>query len=263
MKAIVAIDEATDFTPIQIACMSHLSHPRYNSVTLCGDIMQQMNNRGMTAWDDYKALFSKTEIHNLYKSYRQTPTLLNLASELYKNRYGRSPEFIAAAPSIGKDPIPLIYSNPDFEEKIDWIAKRIEELYVLYERIIPNIAIFVRDESSLVSIADSLNKHERMIDNNIVAMACRDGRDIGSAEKVRIFNIEYIKGMEFESVFFIDVDTYSAHDEHILDKLVYVGISRATYYLAITLMNKMPDILKPIEHLFREGGWLDDNDSDY
>lgn len=69
--------------------------------------------------------------------------------------------------------------------------------------------------------------------------------------------------MEFESVFFIDIDDYENGSIKILDKLIYVGVSRATYYLAITLKKDFPKILKPIKHLFKNGSWGKSEESDY
>jgi hypothetical protein len=69
--------------------------------------------------------------------------------------------------------------------------------------------------------------------------------------------------MEFESVFFIDVDDYDENEIKILDKLIYVGLSRATYYLAITLNTDFPHLLQPIKDSFYDGNWSKDLESDY
>lgn len=263
MKGLVAIDEATDFTPVQIACMYHLSRPRLNSVIMAGDIMQQMNLNGISEWEDIQLLLPETQISGLFKSYRQTPRLLNLAIKLYENRYSATPGFYASEKDNENDPPPLVYINVNFDDKINWIAGRIAELYTVYENVIPNIAVFVKNDEEIQSIAQALNDNETLINHAIKVKACIGEGEIGSSEFVRVFNINLIKGMEFESVFFLDVDDYDESNQDILDKLIYVGISRATYYLAITLKNAFPARLQPIEQYFIEGSWSKDIDSDY
>lgn len=263
MKGLVAVDEATDFTASQIACMYYLSRPRLNSITLCGDVMQQMNEQGIDNWENLEFILPQMEISSLVKSYRQTPRLLDLAIKLYKNRFGIEPKFYAAEKANEDDPYPLVCIDENFDNKMDWIAKRIVELFTVYENVIPNIAIFVKNNQSILDLADALNNNELLLNHAIKVKPCIGEGEIGSAEFVRVFNINLIKGMEFESVFFIDVDDYDENEIKILDKLIYVGLSRATYYLAITLKKDFPYLLQPIKDSFYDGNWSKDLESDY
>jgi superfamily I DNA/RNA helicase len=264
MKGLVAIDEATDFTPAQIGCMFLLSRPRLNSLTLSGDLMQQMNGNGIDSWEDLKELLPGLEIKSLAKSYRQTPKLLNLATALYKNRFNNEPGFYAAQKDDKDDPEALVFISPDFDAKVNWVAQRIAELYHIYEKIIPNIAIFVRNNDQIEKLTKALNDNEILIRNMIHVKGCVGEGEIGSAEFIRIFNINLIKGMEFETVFFMDVDEYGRDEMEMLDKLIYVGVSRATYYLAITLNDSFPERLAPVKHLLVENGtWSTELESDY
>ncbi|RYE57165.1 MAG: hypothetical protein EOP48_06410, partial [Sphingobacteriales bacterium] len=263
MKGIVAVDEATDFTPVQLACMYNLSRPRLNALTLSGDLMQQMDSRGIDNWFDLEALLPGVQIKSLYKSYRQTPKLLELATRLFENRYGEHPGFEAAEQRDENDPDPLLYIQDDFDAKINWVAHRIGELYNIYGGIIPNIAIFVQSDSEIQKVASALNETAVLEQNHIKAKPCIGEGEIGSAEFVRVFNINLIKGMEFEAVFFMDVDQYNEAEMAMLDKLIYVGVSRATYYLAITLNATYPERLLPIQDLLKESDWNRDAYSDY
>jgi len=264
MKGLVAVDEATDFEPIQIAAMYMLSRPRLNSFTLTGDLMQQMNERGLVNWNDLNEILPGLEIKSLVKSYRQTPKLLKLASALYKNRYGEEPGFFSAEEDDADDPDPLYIMESDFKKKIDWVSERIAELYTNYDRVIPNIAIFVRDNDLILPITDALNDTHTFTRYSIQAKACLGEGEIGSVEFVRVFNINLIKGMEFEAVFFMDIDEYPSREMDIMDKLIYVGISRATYYLAVTLSHQFPDRLLPVKDLLVENSnWSGDVVSDY
>lgn len=263
MKGLVAIDEATDFTPVQINCMYHLSRPRLNTVLMAGDIMQQMNPAGINAWSEIESLLPNTEIAVLYKSFRQTGRLLNLAIKLYEARYRERPKFYASESENENDPAPLVYINENFDDKINWIAERILELHDVYENTIPNIAVFVKDNATIELVAQALNDNQSLLNKDLKVKGCVGEGEIGSAEFVRVFNINLIKGMEFETVFFFDVDDYDNSNQEILDKLIYVGVSRATYYLAITLKKEYPERLKPIASCFMEGTWSKNIISDY
>jgi len=263
IKGLVAVDEASDFSITQLACMYNLSLPNLNSFILAGDMMQQMNLSGISNWSDIKDLLPNVEIDELNVSYRQTKRLLDVASALHKSRFGTQPEFVASEPDNAFDPPPLVYTSASFAEKVNWIASRILELYKIYDGVIPNIALFVKDADAIRAYADALNNHNVLYDHQIAVKGCIGEGEIGSSEYVRVFNISLIKGMEFESVFFIDVDEYEDASMAILDKLIYVGVSRATYYLAITLKDHFPKILYPIKDQFVAGDWSKEIDSDY
>ena len=82
-KAVIGIDEATDFSLIDLLCMSSLNHPKFSSVTLSGDLMQKVTGNGINSWADYQKLNKGTEIRDLEVSYRQSQTLLNLAQAIF------------------------------------------------------------------------------------------------------------------------------------------------------------------------------------
>lgn len=51
---------------------------------------------------------------------------------------------------------------------------------------------------------------------------------------VRVFDIQHIKGMEFEAVFFVSIDQLATLHPALFDKYLYVGITRAATYLDVT-----------------------------
>jgi hypothetical protein len=263
MKPIIGIDEATDFTTVQLACMYELSIPDINSVTLCGDMMQQMNENGMKNWSDLKKVMPNVEIGELSKSYRQTPKLIKLAKALFEKRYGFTPNFEPADENIYDEPDPLFFQNELFENRMNWIAERITEIYTNYDNQIPNIAIFAKDEEDVRKIANELSYNTKLQDKLIKVRACIGNTDIGSADLVRVFDIKMIKGMEFEAVFFADVDSYLKNEIKLLDKLLYVGLSRARYYLGITLTDDFPDSILPIKSYLMDSTWNQRKHYDY
>lgn len=254
-KVVIAIDEATDFSILELSCMSYLSYPKFKSVTLCGDVMQRLEVKGIDNWEEYRNIFEDAEIGNLKISYRQTSNLIEIAKKIYFKNTGEQLNIEPVYPKDELDPKPLIYKSKVLEDKINWLSERIYEIRSTYGNKLPSIAIFLSDDSKLQEYETELNKREILSDNDIRVKACMNGEVLGDAQNVRLFNIKYIKGLEFEAVFYVDLDTIVKGNDDMLDRYIYVGISRASFYLAITVNEELPDRLNYISEFFEEGTW--------
>lgn len=255
-KPIIAIDEATDFAIIDLLSICSFRHPELSSVTLSGDVMQRLTVNGLNSWEDFIKVAPGTEIKNLEVSYRQSPTLLSLAQSIYEVSTGKKAEYKSYIKKDEAEPRPLLFVSEDEEEKLNWISERILEIYRAYGDTIPSIAIFMPDESHLDRFARQLGNLDILSDVGILVKACKDGEVLGDKNTVRIFSIDKIKGLEFEAVFFHDFDDLLnqnlPHD--LLLKYLYVGLSRATFYLGLTLSEELDGDLKFIsDHLDRTG----------
>ena len=69
---------------------------------------------------------------------------------------------------------------------------------------------------------------------------------------MRIFNVEHIKGLEFEAAFFHDFGRTAARFPDLTEKLLYVGLSRASLYLGITVVGRVPELLISLDDLLEE-----------
>ena len=131
------------------------------------------------------------------------------------------------------EPAPLCFISDDEEEKAEWIAKRIIEVYKTYDESMPSVAIFVGDDVNIKELVDLINDQDYL--NGIQIYDCSENRTAPNTKAVRVFRISEVKGMEFEVVFFYDIDTaleYCSLD--IMRRYLYVGVSRATTHLAAT-----------------------------
>jgi DNA helicase IV len=86
-------------------------------------------------------------------------------------------------------------------------------------------------------------------------VACREGRDVGKSQEVRVFDIQHIKGLEFEAVFFIGVDALAELMPDLFDRYIYVGVTRAATFLGVTCNAQLPEKLERIRPLLSSGGW--------
>jgi hypothetical protein len=245
-KPVIGIDEATDFSIIDLVAVNSFGHPEISSITLSGDLMQRMNTGGLTSWRDFTDVIPNSEIKDLTVSYRQSPTLLSLARAIYQKSTGQTANYESFISASEEEPKPLMLISLDEDEKINWIASRILEIYTRYKEIhtFPSIAIFLPEENQLETFATKLGGLDALADLGILVKACRDGQVLGDTYTVRVFSIKVIKGLEFEAVFFHNIDELQEQkiDSDLFLKYLYVGLSRATFYLGITASTRPPEI---------------------
>jgi hypothetical protein len=254
IKGVVAIDEATDFSIWELVVMTQLSHPMFNSVTLSGDLMQRMTPTGIKSWEEYTKIFKDTEIKDLKIAYRQTAKLLRIATAIYKKNVNSAANFIAHHKDP-LDPEPLVCVSSDEAFKHMWLTDRIMEIQRIYGSKFPTVAIFVRNDQEVIRIADLLNKFDDYEEAGLEVTPCIHGNVLGKKQNIRVYSIEYIKGLEFGAVFFLDLDKLPDHDLDLLNKYLYVGLSRANIFLGVTFENGYPANLEYLKPLFKSGDW--------
>lgn len=233
VRPVIGIDEATDYSLLDYYLMVSFRHYDFSSITLSGDIMQGLNDRGIDRWDDLKDfILPNLEVMPLNISYRQLPTLLDISKEMYKDDQGEYPSYVSKIEKTEDEPRPLLLISDDEEEKAIWISKRIVEIYRNYGSL-PSVAIFVGDDVNIDKFIQRIEDLELL--EGIEIKNC-SGNKLDSKEVVRVFRLSEVKGMEFEAVFFYDIDTaIENHSEKIMRRYLYVGVSRATSHLAATM----------------------------
>jgi hypothetical protein len=255
-KPVIGVDEATDFCLIDLLAINSFGHPELSSVTLSGDIMQSLTGHALHSWGDFSQLVKSAELGDLVVSYRQSPTLLSLAQAIYEAVNGAAPNYRSYIEKDEMEPKPLMIISYEEGEKLNWIADRIIEIYKAYGDSIPSIAIFLPHENQLEEFAGKLASIDTLADVGIFVKACRNGEVLGDKDTVRVFSIDKIKGLEFEAVFFHNLDHLQKMNfpSGLLLKYLYVGLSRATFYLGLTMSENLNDDLKFILEYFDKTG---------
>lgn len=79
-RPIIGVDEATDYSLYDYYGIASLKHYLISSFTLTGDLMQCLNENGLTDWSLLKSsyIFPKIKVNELKVSYRQSPELIKL-----------------------------------------------------------------------------------------------------------------------------------------------------------------------------------------
>lgn len=246
VKPVIVVDEATDYSIIDYYFMASFRYYEFNTMTLCGDIMQGLNNNGIDSWQQLKKqILPDLKIFELKVSYRQTPTLLDLSKRLYMDDQGVEAPYHSNIEKSEDEPQPICYISDDSSRKIKWIAKRICEIYKHCNDNLPAVAILVGDEVDVDKMVSEMQDLDIL--NGFSVFNCTDGRSTNAMKCIRIFRLSEVKGMEFEAVFFYDIDAALAGQSHkMLRRYLYVGVSRATSHLAVTFTTEEgnEDIIK-------------------
>lgn len=247
----VVVDEMTDFSPVQLACMAALTTPSINSFFACGDFNQRMTRWGVRREEDLRWVWPDIELQEVKVAYRQTRQLLALSDALAELSGGRARQasFPEGFDNHGVDPA-LAVNLGDRNATVGWLAQRIIEIdAVIRPNPLPSVAVLVNSENEVQPTAEALNS--ALEPHNLRAVACVNGQAIGQENDVRVFDVQHIKGLEFEAVFFVGIDGLAAREPELFDKYLYVGASRAATYLGATCLGPLPSRIAHLRYLFR------------
>ena len=143
---------------------------------------------------------------------------------------------------------PVLVENISSDAEVaEWLAKRVIEIESSLGQL-PSVAILVPEESQVTPVAETLDR--ALSDQNVNVVACPGGRVIGQDNDIRVFDAQHIKGLEFEAVFFKDVDRLAQVYPDLFDKFLYVGATRAATYLGLTCSGILPEPISDLRSLF-------------
>ena len=243
----ILVDEATDFSPLQLACMNALAHPRTRSVFACGDFNQRLTTWGVRSPEALSWSLPSLDIREITVAYRQSRQLNDLARDIIR-AVGGTVQNVSLPAEVNNDVAsPVLVENSSNTQTVEWLAARITDIERFVDQL-PSIAVFVNSEDDVEPTATSLET--LLSEHNIPVMACREGQAVGQESSVRVFDIQHIKGLEFEAVFFLGVDRLAERQPELFDKYIYVGTTRAAAYLGLACEGVLPAQLDPVRHHF-------------
>jgi DNA helicase IV len=243
----ILVDEATDFSPIQLACMEALAHPKIRSFFACGDFNQRLTTWGTRSREDVEWACRDISMEEITVSYRQTRQLSELTQAIMRVTGNTTPRIDLPA-HVDTDGLrPVLLEGSTTSGVVDWLARRICEIESAVETL-PSTAILVSSEADVQPLAKDLS--EALVDQNIRVVACPMGQALGEDNDIRVFDIQHIKGLEFEAVFFISIDLLADEKPTLFDKYLYVGASRAATYLGMTCKNTLPEAIRGLRQHF-------------
>ncbi len=245
----ILVDEATDFSALQLACMASLARPQIRSFFACGDFHQRLTTWGARSIEDFKWVFPNIEVREINVCYRQSKRLNEFALAIVRAVGGLEPRVRLPEYAGSEGVAPALLERATTEQAVSWLAYRIREIEAFLHQL-PSIAIFVGDGEEAAPLARALNSV--LAEHNIPVIARGDAQTIEQESNVRVFDIQHIKGLEFEAVFFVAIDRLASSRPDLFDKYLYVGTTRAATYLGITCAGVLPTEIEDLRAHFCE-----------
>ena len=252
----VLVDEVSDFSPIQLSCMIGIARPGVKSFFACGDFHQRVTGWGTCSIEQMEWAIPNINTREIHIPYRQSRQLHNFAEQIIRMSGGdiadaKLPEY---KNNEGFRPVLATYMS-EVSEIANCLSQRIREINQLVGKL-PSIAILVNSEKEVQSFANALE--DALADQNIRVISCLKGQTHSTNNAVRVFSVGYIKGLEFEAVFFVGIDKLAEKEPDLFDKYLYVGATRAATYLGITCERELPPMMEELRGLFGDD-WKIDN----
>ena len=220
----VAIDEVQDFAPIEVQILLECLD-RHRSITLAGDTQQHlMENSGFTSWSAFLSHLGVPgkAVETLRVSYRSTREIvafsLSLLGDLQED--DEAPQATRTGPPVE------LFRFTDRGACIAFLADALRQL----SREEPLASIAVLTPSS----ASSAAHYEGLARGDLPALRRVEMQDFTFAPGIEVTEIEQAKGLEFDYVILVDVNTVHFPDTPAARRLLHVGATRAVHQLWLT-----------------------------
>lgn len=253
---VILIDEAQDFPSSWFSCVLEAMKDRYDGeLIIVGDGSQGLYPRGKVSWKEIGINARGRTIHkkfDLDKNYRNSREILELAASFANSDVSEDEDGIGA-PLVDPDKCrrstgiqPVLIEAENRQAECDRVIEIVQNLIEgkwfdkSIEPIAPeDIGIFYRlvykkDRPILESFIDSLNR----VIPTVWLNKGRDSRTQICDPGVKIQTIHSAKGLQYKAVIVLWGSLLPAQfgdtDEETEKKLLYVGLTRAEDYLAIS-----------------------------
>jgi hypothetical protein len=243
----VYVDEVTDFSAIQLNSIKLISNPIFQSVFVSGDFNQRLTVVGLKNEKELKWVSQDFSIRKIDTIYRQSILLNDFSKRIVDSSLSKLEDIDQ---SMDIKPV-LAEKLKDTKNLSKWLLDRISEIKIRTNDQLPSIAILVNNDEEVREMEESLIAGANG-QYNVRIIGSTGGRDIAEDYDVRIFSVKYIKGLEFESVFYINVDELKILHPDLFDKYLYVGSTRAATFLGYTCKEKLPTELEHLRSYFCE-----------
>lgn len=217
----LVIDEVQDFSALEVQVLLGCMDDRA-SITLAGDTHQHvMKNSGFSSWTDFFHLIGipGTEVDTLRVSYRSARPIVEFAQDLLGD-LAESDE----APEATRDGPPVeFFRFADRGACVAFVADALRQL----ARDEPAASVALLTPSVAVSAA----YHETLERCELPRLRWVRDEKFSFAAGVEIAEIDQVKGLEFDYVILLDVDSVHFPDLPETRRLLHVGATRAIHQL--------------------------------
>ncbi|GIP34782.1 UvrD-helicase domain-containing protein [Paenibacillus sp. J2TS4] len=235
----VVIDEAQDFSPFQVELLR--LHTPGDSFTILGDLAQGIHSyQGIDRWDDFTALFpeDRTAFYRLDRSYRSTMEIIHFANAV-----------LSASDRVFTPAIPVFRSGEKVKLSNVPSGKTISSVQQIVARI--------RDGSSettaiIARTAKRAAEIHAALDTVGIEAALIEADKTEYKGGISILPVYLAKGLEFDAVLLLDIDSFHYDRGEQDAKLLYVGATRALHELWVLYEGEASPLLQRMNEDFVE-----------
>ncbi|MDE7272680.1 MAG: ATP-binding domain-containing protein [Lachnospiraceae bacterium] len=219
----LVIDEMQDYSPVQYAVINKLYDCRK---TILGDFCQNVVPFAENHADFLKELYPRSQLIELYKSYRSTCEIMNYAGKIKENRN------LEPIERHGHEPLEIA-----FESRSDEEAYLVSEICrAQADKKAGKLGIICKSHLQAEALFDVLSGvgevHLFTYDTDMF---------YGGAI---VTSVSLSKGLEFDEVLIVDADQRNYRTEY--DRsLLYVACTRAMHHLKLLYCGKKSRFLEP------------------
>ncbi len=225
------IDETQDFSPVEVAVLMQ-TVKRGQPVTLAGDTAQKVvRHSGFVSWDDLleDVGVSGRRIEPLQVAYRSTIEVMHLSQDVLGPLAGDQP----SAQRHGA-PVELHrFSDPG--QAVGFLGETLRDLAV--REPLANVAVIARHIDQARIYYDGLKKSE------IPRLSLVVDEDFSFAPGVEVTEVRQVKGLEFDYVILVEVNSESYPNTEESRHLLHVGATRAAHQLWLVSTGRPAPIL--------------------
>lgn len=244
----ILVDEATDFSALELSGMHALSNPyEGKGIVMAGDFAQRLTRKGIQTDESVREAIPSLSIMTIERDYRQTPQLAAFRKTLLSND--------AVRPSIAMDAYaPALFEGNGSkgwkDAEASWIIEQISAIDDVCKEL-PSIAVFVPHRSDIDPMTERLDNALASAGSNLRAQSCVS-ENLGDAHNIRVFEMQRVKGLEFEAAIVAGVDILADTDADMALQYLYVGASRPATFFGMTASRRV-NLLDNIRELCIKG----------
>ncbi|MBF0276176.1 MAG: AAA family ATPase [SAR324 cluster bacterium] len=237
----ILIDEAQDFSPVELKLLLNTAPQKRRSITLAGDFDQQiMLGSQLGGWSEmFRYLnLEDASISSLKIGYRSTHEIIEVAKAVI------GPMSVNQEWSAVRHGGPVeLFKFQNHGHLINFLAETLIEVSV--REPAASVAVLARYSGQ----ADLV--YEGLIKADVPKIQRVRDQDFSFSPGIEISDIFQVKGLEFDYVILLDVDEQTFPEDEKARNLLYVGVTRAAHQLWV-MTCRQPSPLLPVE-LMKEG----------
>lgn len=218
----IFVDETQDLSPVELSAILDCASAQ-RSITLAGDVAQKIYlDNGFTNWKTVlgELGLSSTDIEPLRLTYRSTHEILEFATEVL----GPLRDQVEGQATRHGAPVEL-FDFVDSGEAVGFLSEALRTL--VREEPLASVAIVARHSEQ----ADLYYKG--LVSGEVPNLRRIAYQDFAFKPGVEVTDIRQVKGLEFDYVILVDVNTSSYPAEDEARHLLHIGATRAAHQLWI------------------------------